>query len=134
MSETDQARIQALAENIDAHPEPLHADYTAEVRALVNVGVASLEAVLPLLMAETELTRLRAQRVLEGVTRGLVNTAPKLRGQGDWEALWRRNGNYDWRGTEDERAASVRRWQDWLAAGGAPAGSAIEDPARNQFT
>lgn len=134
MSKTDKARIQALAEDIDAHPEPLHADYTAEVRALVEFGAASLEVVLPLLMAEKELTRLRAQRVLEGVTRSVVQTPPRSRGQRDWEALWRLNGNYDWRAPEAERAASVRRWQDWLASGLAPAGSAHEGPARDQFT
>ena len=31
--------IEHLVATIDAHPEPLHADYPAEVRALVRIGL-----------------------------------------------------------------------------------------------
>jgi hypothetical protein len=58
--------IATLVENINASPEPLHADFTSEVRALVRCGLPAARAILPLLMSPDELTRLRAQRVLEG--------------------------------------------------------------------
>ncbi|ENO90768.1 HEAT repeat-containing PBS lyase, partial [Thauera phenylacetica B4P] len=89
--------IEHLVATIDAHPEPLHADYTAEVRALVRIGLPALPAVLPLLMAEAELTRLRAQRVLEGVTRAWAAEHAAAAPQRAWEALWQAHGAYDWR-------------------------------------
>lgn len=135
MSDTEQARIEALAATIDAHPEPLHADYTAEVRALVAIGLPSLTAVLPLLMADAALTRLRAQRVLEGVTRAWAGAPGADRGrQRAWEALWSRHGDYDWRAPATMRAASVRQWQDWLAEIHARAGAGAKGAAGDQFT
>lgn len=135
MSETERARIEALVATIDAHPEPLHADYTAEVRALIAIGLPSLAAVLPLLMADAELTRLRAQRVLEGVTRAWAGAAGRGRERRrEWEALWLRHGDYDWRAPAMTRAASVRQWQDWLAGIGAQSADGGGGAAGDQFT
>ncbi|MGD9872048.1 MAG: hypothetical protein AB7S63_13510 [Thauera sp.] len=115
MTDDDTERARALAASIDAHPEALHADYTAEVRALIAIGLPSLEAVLPLLMAEAELTRLRAQRTLEGVTRAWAGAHATGERQA-WERLWAQHGSYDWRAPAQLRAASVRQWQAWLSA------------------
>ncbi len=135
MNETDQARIEALAATIDAHPEPLHADYTAEVRALIAIGLPSLAAVLPLLMADAELTRLRAQRVLEGVTRAWAGAPGRDRARRrEWEALWLRHGDYDWRAPATMRAASVRQWQDWLAGVRPQSPAGARGAAGDQFT
>ena len=121
MTDDDTERARALAASIDAHPEALHADYTAEVRALIAIGLPSLEAVLPLLMAEAELTRLRAQRELEGVTRARAAEHAAAAPQRAWEALWQAHGAYDWRAPAAARAAAAARWQAWLAGrGGAP--------------
>lgn len=135
MSDTERTRIAALVAAIDAHPEPLHADYTAEVRALVAIGLPSLEAVLPVLMADTELTRLRAQRVLEGVTRAWAGAQGRDRGRRrEWEALWSRHGAYDWRAPASARAASVRQWQDWLATIDTQGTAGARGEAGDQFT
>lgn len=135
MSETSQARIEALAAAIDAHPEPLHADYTAEVRALIAIGLPGLAAVLPLLMADTELTRLRAQRVLEGVTRAWIGAQGGDRAlQREWQALWARHGTYDWRAPAGARSASMRQWQDWLARIDAHRPADGRSEAGDQFT
>ncbi len=107
--------IERLAATIDAHPEPLHADYTAEARALVRIGLPALPAVLPLLMADAELTRLRAQRVLEGITRAWASEHAAAAPQRAWEALWLEHGAYDWRAPAAARAAATVRWQAWLA-------------------
>ena len=108
--------IEHLVATLDAHPEPLHADYTAEVRALVRIGLPALPAVLPLLMAEAEITRLRAQRVLEGVTRAWAAGHAAAAPQRAWEALWLEQGAYDWRAPAAARAAAMARWQAWLSA------------------
>lgn len=109
------ADIERLVAAIDAHPEPLHADYTSEVRALVRIGMPALPAVLPLLMAERELTRLRAQRVLEGVTRAWAAAHTPAAAQRAWELLWHEQGGYDWRAPAEMRAMALARWQAWLA-------------------
>ena len=108
-----------LAARINASPEPLHADFTSEVRALIRLGLAALPSVLPLLEADDDLTRLRAQRVLEGVTRariaGAASTDRERRAaRRDWEALWHANGAYDWQAEAQSRGRSVVLWRGWL--------------------
>lgn len=109
--------VETLVANINASPEPLHADFTAEVRALVRFGPPAARAVLPLLLAADELTRLRAQRVLEGVSRAMAADTWR----GDWARLWQANGDYDWRADVGRRQASVARWRNWLDQAGAGA-------------
>lgn len=110
--------IATLVENINASPEPLHADFTSEVRALVRCGLPAARAILPLLMSSDELTRLRAQRVLEGVSRSAVADT----WGGDWALLWHDNGDYHWRAEAGKRQSAVNRWLAWLdqAAAAAP--------------
>jgi len=102
--------IATLVENINASPEPLHADFTSEVRALVRSGLPAARAVLPLLMSPDELTRLRAQRVLEGVSRNVLADT----WGGDWALLWHENGDYQWRAAAEKRQAAVEKWWAWL--------------------
>jgi hypothetical protein len=110
--------IASLVEHINRSPEPLHADFTAEVRALVRVGLPAARAVLPLLMSPDELTRLRAQRVLEGVSR---DVAADTWG-GDWALLWHENGDYHWRAAVEKRQLAVAKWLTWLDQAAAEAG------------
>ncbi|NMQ29433.1 hypothetical protein E4Q23_17680 [Candidatus Accumulibacter phosphatis] len=102
--------IASLVEHIHRSPEPLHADFTAEVRALVRLGLPAARAVLPLLMSPDELARLRAQRVLEGVSRHVLADT----WGGDWALLWHDNGDYHWRDAAEKRQAAVDRWLAWL--------------------
>jgi hypothetical protein len=112
-----------LAAAIDEHPDPAHGDYTPAVHALVRAGLPALPAVLPLLESPDVFTRLRAQRVLEGVTRAWVKArTPALpltrRADRAWMQLWRENGDYDWEAAPAARAAAVERWRAWVAANG----------------
>lgn len=99
-----------LVEHINRSPEPLHADFTNEVRALVRIGLPAARAVLPLLLSPDELTRLRAQRVLEGVSRDVVADTWGA----DWALLWHENGNYHWRAEAELRQSAVGKWLAWL--------------------
>lgn len=122
------SEIQRLVEGIDDDPDPLHGDLTPAVHALVGHGLAALPHVLPLLDADDELTRLRAQRVLEGVTREWVRRREgehvARRSPGSqaeiraWQELWERNGSYDWRGPAEDRREAMDRWRAWLDARG----------------
>jgi len=107
-----------LAATINEQPDSLHADYTPSVYALVRLGLAALPAVLPLLESEDRFTRMRAQRVLEGVTRDWSkrNAPAQTRPGGEhrWRALWSENGSYDWQADTAARAASIARWKEWL--------------------
>jgi hypothetical protein len=115
--------IESLVATINEHPDPLHGDRTPAVEALIQHGVASLPYVLPLLAGEHELTRLRAQRVLEGVTLAWVRerTPSHAMTRGDvreWQELWDANGSYDWRASPEARSESVGLWGDWVESRG----------------
>jgi hypothetical protein len=105
---------------INDHPDAAHGDYTPAVHALIALGLPALRAALPLLVADEEWTRLRAQRVLEGVTRDWVRqrAAPSRplsqSSEQAWLALWQENGGYDWRAGARAREAAVARWRGWL--------------------
>jgi hypothetical protein len=118
MSGKADSEAERLAQTINEQPDSLHGDYTPAVHALVRLGLAALPVVVPLLESEDRFTRLRAQRVLEGVTREWVkrSAAPKTRPGATyrWRALWSENGDYDWQADAAARAASVTRWREWL--------------------
>lgn len=111
--------VHALVAAINEQPDPAHGDLTPAVHALVRLGLAALPAVLPLLEAEDRWTRLRAQRVLEGVTRNWVRERTPERpmtrkADYAWLALWQQNGSYDWEAPAEARAAAIARWRAWL--------------------
>lgn len=113
--------IRALIDEIDRHPDPLHADRTPAVEALIRRGEGALPAVLPLLDSERGETRMRAQRILAAVTRNIVGgeqpDLPLQRGAMQrWQALWEANGDYDWRASPVDRRESLRLWTAWLEA------------------
>ena len=111
--------IQALVDEIDRHPDPLHADRTPAVEALIRRGASALPAVLPLLESDRPETRMRAQRILAAVTRDIMDAEhrdrPLERGaMQHWQALWEENGDYDWRASASDRREALRRWREWL--------------------
>ena len=117
------SEIDRLVASIDDNPDLLHGDRTPAVEALVRHGLAALPVVFPLLEQGEEHTRLRAQRVLEGITQLWVRehtpSRPLTQGAArEWQDLWRENGSYDWRGPAEARAEAVRRWRDWLRSSG----------------
>jgi hypothetical protein len=112
--------IERLVASLNDHPDLLHGDRTPAVEALVRHGVDALPHVLPLLEDGDEPTRMRAQRVLEGVTQAWVRernpARPLTQGAArEWQRLWAENGSYDWRAPAGKRAEAVRLWRDWAA-------------------
>lgn len=113
--------LAAAVATIDDAPDPLHFDFTPSVRALTEMGVAALRAVLPLLDSADERTRQHAQKVFEQVTFRRVTdelNPPPLStlAREHWTKLWEANGSYQWNGPEEQRRESVRRWRLWLDA------------------
>jgi len=111
--------LERLARAINDEPDHLHGDRTPAVHALIEHGLDALPYVLPLLEDADQWTRLRAQRVLEGVTRSWTEkrlpSRPLARsGLRAWERLWLENGGYDWEAAPAERARSVARWRSWM--------------------
>jgi hypothetical protein len=112
------AEIIELVRAIDDAPDKAHSDYTPAVHRLIEIGEPALPAVLPLLLGDDEVTRLRAQRVLEGVTMALCGFRPGHgwhdgKGEDEWRALWRRLGDLDWQASPARREAAVHKWRRW---------------------
>lgn len=113
--------IARLVGAINDDPDPAHNDYTPAVHALARAGLPALPAVLPLLESDDRWTRLRAQRVLEVITREWVRARTParpatVRAESDWLALWRKNGDYDWQAESPARARAIARWRAWIEA------------------
>lgn len=114
--------IASLVASIDADPDPLHADYTPAVWALCGHGLDGARAVLPLLDAPDQMTRMHASRALEcavaawfGVKRGQTDD-PRSGATRRFEAAWMTNGPYAWDGAPAARRAARDRWAAWLTA------------------
>lgn len=110
--------IDRLVASINEQPDLLHGDRTPAVEGLIGHGPAVLPHVLSLLEQDDEPTRMRAQRVLEGITHGWVQEHAPARplaqgGVQEWQRLWKANGSYDWRAPAASRAEAVRLWREW---------------------
>jgi hypothetical protein len=117
------ANVAALVRTIDDDPDPLHADFTPAVQALVKKGWPGARAVVHLLDAPEHLTRLRAQRVIEGVVKYHHGWRPGVgyadpSGQDKTLAVLAQNGSYRADAPEGERRASMEKWRGYLAAQG----------------
>jgi hypothetical protein len=114
------ARIEELLARLNEAPDKLHSDSTPAVEALIAQGEAALAPVLQRMAADDEATRMRAQRVLEGITMASLGFQPgkgwpDASAEGRWRALWRSLGDLDWQSPAGQRAQSVALWQAWLA-------------------
>ena len=108
-----------LVKTINDSPSTAHSDSTPSVTKLIELGDDAIMPTLPLLLSSDQFTRMRAQRVLEGVTikrygfrfgLGWSNT----QGEEKWREFWRSLGSLDWQAPEDKRARSIELWVDWL--------------------
>jgi hypothetical protein len=117
------ADVASLIAAINDNPDLAHGDLTPAVHALVRLGLPALPAVLPLLGSDDELTRLRAQRVFERATRAWLRERTPDRSTARaadyaWMKLWHDNGDYNWDGPAEVRAAAIDRWRAWLGSQG----------------
>jgi hypothetical protein len=120
---SDSAELRELVARINDDPEKAHGDFTPAVRRLIDFGESALAVVLPLMNSTDSDTRIRAQRVLEGVTMASYGFEPghgwrDQSGEEGWERFWASLGNLDWDLPADRRAEAVERWCAWLAARG----------------
>lgn len=113
--------LAACVATIDDAPDMLHYDITPSVRALTEMGVPALRAMLPLLDSEDARTRQHAQKVFEQVTFERITrklNPPPLSNlaRAEWTKLWEANGSYRWDGAEQQRREAAGRWKRWLDA------------------
>lgn len=111
--------IDNLVRSLNADPDKAHSDYTPAVHKLIEIGEPALNAVLDLLLVEDEVTRLRAQRVIEGVTMQTYGFRFGLgwsneQGSAEWQRLWEAMGNLDYKAPTESRIQSVQLWKQWL--------------------
>jgi hypothetical protein len=61
--------LDACVATLDDAPSPAHADFTPAVFGLIEIGRPALLRLVPKLRDESAMTRLHAQRAVEGITR-----------------------------------------------------------------
>jgi hypothetical protein len=111
--------MEKLVNSIDENPDPLHSDYTPSVYQLIEKGLPSVSHVLILMRSESQDTRMRAQRVLEGVTMkryGFVfgKGWAQVDGEEKWRRFWKELGNMQWNDPLENRNKSITLWNHWL--------------------
>jgi len=105
------SQIAAQLAVLDDAPDKLHLDRTPAVVRLVELGPQALAPTIDHLDHPEVLHRMRAQRVVEGLTRrqfGFDGTAWPDGAFDRWQAWWTTIG-YDARGEPGERAAAIAR-------------------------
>ena len=112
--------LTAIIRTLNDAPDQLHLDVTPAVGVLSELGLAAVSPLLDALLSEDQLTRLRAQRALEGITNRRHGFAtgqgfPTPEAEAAARAEWRANGPYDHAADAATRAAAVARWRRWLA-------------------
>ena len=119
------SELEQLIATLNEHPDKLHGDDTPSVMRLIAIGREALGPALALMSSPQSDTRMRAQRVLEGVTmashgfhRG--HGWSRAGGEAEWKQLWASLGDLDWQAPNAVRAESVARWRTWLAHSAAP--------------
>jgi hypothetical protein len=112
-------QIKQLIQDINNNPDKLHNDYTPSVHKLIKIGEPALEQTVKLMLSTSEDTRLRAQRVIEGVTmemhgfrfgHGWDNDEDRI----EWLKLWASLGNLSYDASSELRSKSVGKWMQWL--------------------
>jgi hypothetical protein len=115
----DAAALDACLAALDDAAGPAHQDRTPAVDALGEMGLAAVPGLLDRLLADSDMTRLHAQRALESVLdrrhgfepgRGFATPQHEAAARAEWQA----NGDYDHAASATQRAAAVTLWRRWL--------------------
>jgi hypothetical protein len=112
--------IAKLIAKIDDDPDILHTDYTPAVHKLIKIGKPAIDPVLDLMLASDKLTRLRAQRVLEGITMKTFGFVvgqgwTKDKGEMMFKEFWTKLGDLNWEADAEMRKNAVKKWREWLS-------------------
>ncbi|HJZ54028.1 MAG TPA: hypothetical protein VKE74_03690 [Gemmataceae bacterium] len=126
--------VDELIATINDNPDGRHFDVTPSVEALIELGHPVLPRVLDLMLSpgtasrqqqvmtlsDDDATRMRAQRVLEGITAkdfGCKQPGGWARADYErWRAFWKSLGDLQWDAPQEDRRKCVRKWKDWLAS------------------
>jgi hypothetical protein len=112
-------QIEQLIHDIDDRPDKLHGDYTPSVHKLIEIGEPALKQTLKLMLSTSEETRLRAQRVIEGVTMGMYGFRTghgwnNEKGRLEWFNLWDSLGKLSYKASSELRSESISKWMQWI--------------------
>ena len=118
MDPSTEARIQQLVAELDKGADRLHGDITPSVQGLGKIGLSVIPYLEAPLRAESEITRLHAQRALEAAVQSHFGFVPgqgftRPNGEAQFLALWADNGSYSYDGPAAARAQSVDAWMRW---------------------
>jgi hypothetical protein len=111
-----------LVQKIDENPDRLHADVTPAVLQLMDLGLPGAKAVLELLDAPEWLTRIRVQRVIEGVVMRRNGWQPGQgypephEGQEKVATVLASNGSYNAKAPSEHRREAIAKWRQWIEA------------------
>lgn len=112
----DQA-LPAALRTLDDAPDELHLDQTPAVRTLIAMGERAVPGILEAMLSEDDVTRLHAQRALEGIVyrrHGFLPGAgfPSAEAEEAARGEWRHHGDYAHDASPADRDAAVRAWRD----------------------
>jgi HEAT repeat protein len=114
----DPGALDACMKTLDDAADPLHNDRTPAVQCLVEIGPRALPSLFAPLAAADSMTRLHAQRAVEGITRrmqGFDGREWKTGTADDWIAWWEKI-DYAYDAPADARAAAIERLHAWVNA------------------
>ena len=115
----DPDALSACLQTLNDAPDLAHLDMTPAVESLSEMGLEAVPPLLDLLLDDDEMTRLHAQRALEGIvnrrhgfqsSRGFPTPAAEQEVRDEWQS----NGSYDYAAPFTARAAAVEKWRTWL--------------------
>jgi hypothetical protein len=109
--------LEACLAALDDAPSPAHADFTPAVYGLIEIGAGALPALLARLAAQAPMTRLHAQRAVEGITRRKFGFDGLSWPAGAYErwAQWWTAIDYRYDAPVEQREAAVVRLSGALA-------------------
>ncbi|WP_041232942.1 HEAT repeat domain-containing protein [Cylindrospermum stagnale] len=106
--------LEACLRTLNDGEDELHLDYTPAVFCLAEIGKPALASLLDRLLDNDEITRLRAQRAVEGITtRLLANGENESDVQVSWRKWWKEMG-YSYDADPESRRAGLARLRAWM--------------------
>ena len=111
--------IQHYICTIDDNPAVLHRDFTPSVMALQKFGEEALPSLVPLMLSESDDTRLRAYTVIRAIFTRVYRSESKagltpeeiLKGR---DQLWTELGDFKYNQSLDDRIKAAGLWLHWL--------------------
>ena len=108
--------LAACLQTLDDAADELHLDRTPAVQCLIELGAPALQPLLAPLQSPAAMTRLHAQRAVEGITRrrhGFDGRAWPPGALDRWLKFWEGIG-YDSKAAAPQRAAAIARLESWI--------------------